>query len=1071
MDISKFFIDRPIFAGVLSMLILLGGVISVFKLPISEYPEIIPPQVLVHAQFPGTNPKVIAETVSAPLEESINGVEKMLYMQSQANSDGNTTTTVTFKLGTDPDLAQQLVQNRVSQALPRLPEDVQRLGVTTVKSSATLTMVVHVVSPNGRYDMQYLRNYALLNLRDRLARVQGIGEVTLKGSGDYSMRVWLDPQKVAQRGLTASDVVRAIREQNVQVSAGIIGASPSGSDVPLQLDVNAKGRLTTEDEFQSIVLKASADGSVTYLRDVARVQLGAADYGQRALIDNKQAVAMWIFQQPGANSLQIAEDVRKVMAEAAGEMPAGVEYQIVYDPTRFVKSSIEAVVHTLLEAIALVVLVVIVFLQNWRASVIPLLAVPVSIVGTFSLMLAFGFSINALSLFGMVLAIGIVVDDAIVVVENVERNIASGLSPREATYQAMREVSGPIVAIALTLVAVFVPLAFMEGLTGQFYKQFAMTIAISTVISAFNSLTLSPALAALLLRGHETPPDWLTRAIDRLFGGFFVRFNNVFRRGSTFYGKGVAGIIGRKGAMMVLYAVLLAGAVLMNRVVPGGFVPLQDKEYLITIAQLPNGASLDRTEAVMRQMGEIALKEPGVEAAVQHPGLSVNGFTSSSSAAIMFVTLKSFEERKRGGLTAQKIADSLGAKCGAIKGSYIGVFPPPPVLGLGTLGGFKLQLEDRGALGYTALNDATNAFIAAAAKAPELTPLFSSYQINVPQVDVQFDRVKAKQLGVKITDVFDTMQIYLGSAYVNDFNRFGRVYQVRIQADAPFRAYAEDIGTLKTRNANGEMVPLSSLLTVSPTYGPEMVVRYNGYTAADINGAAAPGYSSDQAQAAIERIAAQTLPRGIKMEWTDLTYQQKLAGNAALLVFPISVLLVFLVLAAQYESLTLPLAIILIVPVSILAALVGVWIANGDNNIFTQIGLMVLVGLSAKNAILIVEFARELEMQGRTIVEAAVEASRMRLRPILMTSIAFIMGVLPMVVSSGAGSEMRKAIGVAVFSGMLGVTLFGLLLVPVFYVLLRKLAGGQRLIDKHGHNPHIHSLEEGLEPVYAKETP
>jgi multidrug efflux pump len=1060
MNISKFFIDRPIFAGVLSVLILLGGIIAVFKLPISEYPEIIPPQVLVHAQFPGTNPKVIAETVSAPIEEQINGVEDMLYMQSQANSDGNMTTTVTFKLGTDPDKAQQLVQNRVSQAIPRLPEDVQRLGVTTVKSSATLTMVVHVVSPNGRYDMQYLRNYALLNLRDRLARVPGIGEVTLKGSGDYAMRVWLDPQKVAQRGLTATDVMRAIREQNVQVSAGIIGASPTGPGVPLQLDVNAQGRLQTEEEFQSIVLKTSADGGVTYLRDVGRIEMGAADYGQRALIDNKQAVAMWIFQQPGANSLQIAEDVRKVMAEAKSEMPSGVEYQIVYDPTRFVKSSIEAVVHTLLEAIALVVLVVIIFLQTWRASIIPLLAVPVSIVGTFSLMLGFGFSINALSLFGMVLAIGIVVDDAIVVVENVERNIAAGLSPREATYQAMREVSGPIVAIALTLVAVFVPLAFMQGLTGQFYKQFAMTIAISTVISAFNSLTLSPALAALLLKGHDAPKDWLTRAMDRAFGGFFARFNALFQRGSDSYGKGVTGIIGRKGRMLVLYGVLLAGAVFMGKVVPGGFVPLQDKEYIITIAQLPNGASLDRTEAVIRQMGEIALKEPGVQAAVQHPGLSVNGFTSSSSAGIMFVTLKSFEERKRMGLTAQKIADSLSAKYAGIKGSYIGVFPPPPVLGLGTLGGFKLQLEDRGALGYTALNDATNAFIKAAAKAPELGPLFSSYQINVPQLDVDFDRVKAKQQGVKVTDVFDTMQIYLGSAYANDFNRFGRVYQVRVQADAPFRSYADDIGALKTRNASGDMVPLSSMVKVTPTYGPEMVVRYNGYTAADINGGPAPGYSSDQAQAAIERIAAETLPRGIKMEWTDLTYQQTLAGNAALWVFPISVLLVFLVLAAQYESLTLPLAIILIVPVSILAALLGVWLTGGDNNIFTQIGLMVLVGLSAKSAILIVEFARELETQGRSIVEAAIEASRMRLRPILMTSIAFIMGVLPMVASSGAGSEMRRAIGVAVFSGMLGVTLFGLLLVPVFYVLLRQLASrGKSAAPAIIHSAHTAPLQ------------
>ncbi|MDR5838872.1 efflux RND transporter permease subunit [Caballeronia sp. LZ034LL] len=1059
MNISKFFIDRPIFAGVLSVIVLLAGVIAMFKLPISEYPEVVPPSVVVHAQYPGANPKVIAETVASPLEEQINGVEDMLYMQSQANSDGNLTTTVTFKLGTDPDKNTQLVQNRVNQALPRLPQDVQRLGVTTIKSSPTLTMVVHLNSPNGRYDMTYLRNYALINVKDRLERIAGVGEVQLWGSGDYSMRVWLDPQKVAQRGLTATDVANAIREQNVQVAAGVIGGSPTLPNVPLQLNVNARGRLQNEAEFRDIVLKTSPDGAVTHLGDVARVELAASEYGLRSLLDNKSAVAIAINQQPGANSLQISDEVRKTMKELQADMPAGLEYQIVYDPTQFVRSSIEAVIHTLAEAIALVVLVVIVFLQTWRASIIPLLAVPVSIVGTFSLLLAFGFSINALSLFGMVLAIGIVVDDAIVVVENVERNIEAGLSAREATYQAMREVSGPIIAIALTLVAVFVPLAFMSGLTGQFYKQFAMTIAISTVISAFNSLTLSPALAALLLKGHDEPKDWLTRAMDRVFGGFFKQFNKVFHRGSEAYGKGVKGVIGRKSIMMLLYAVLLAGAVLMGKVVPGGFVPAQDKEYLISFAQLPNGASLDRTEGVIREMSAIALKQPGVESAVEFPGLSVNGFTNSSSAGIVFVTLKPFKDRVHDkALSANAIAGALNQKYAGIKDSFIAVFPPPPVLGLGTLGGFKMQLEDRGALGYAALADATQAFIKRASQTPELGPTFSSYQINVPQLNVDLDRVKAKQLGVSVTDVFDTMQVYLGSLYVNDFNRFGRVYQVRVQADAPFRAHPEDIGLLKTRNAIGDMVPLSSLVKVSPTYGPEMVVRYNGYTAADINGGPAPGYSSGQAQAAAERIAAEVLPRGIKFEWTDLTYQQILAGNAALWVFPISVLLVFLVLAALYESLTLPLAVILIVPMSILSALLGVWLTDGDNNIFTQIGLMVLVGLSAKNAILIVEFARELEMQGRSIVQAAIEASRLRLRPILMTSIAFIMGVVPLVLSSGAGSEMRHAMGVAVFFGMLGVTLFGLMLTPVFYVILRKLSRTEHVTDKHGSHPQMRGI-------------
>jgi len=1039
MNISKFFIDRPIFAGVLSVVILLAGVLAMFKLPISEYPEVVPPSVVVRAQYPGANPKVIAETVASPLEESINGVENMLYMQSQANSDGNLAVTVYFNLGVDPDKAQQLVQNRVSQALPRLPADVQRLGVTTVKSSPTLTMVVHLISPDDRYDMNYLRNYALINIKDRLSRIPGVGEVALWGGGNYSMRIWLDPGKVAQRGLTASEVVAAIREQNVQVAAGVIGASPSAADVPLQLSVNTQGRLQTEEQFGDIILKTSPDGGVTRLADVARVELAASEYGLRSLLDNKPAVAMAIMQSPGANALDVSARVRETMDELAKEFPASIQHRIVYDPTQFVRASIKAVVHTLLEAIALVVLVVIVFLQTWRASVIPLLAVPISIIGTFSLLLGFGYSINALSLFGMVLAIGIVVDDAIVVVENVERNISAGLSPREATYRAMQEVSGPIIAIALTLVAVFVPLAFMTGLTGQFYKQFAMTIAISTVISAFNSLTLSPALAAILLKGHDEAPDWLTRVMNRGFGGFFTRFNRFFNRASDNYSRGVTGVIKHKGASMGVYAALLAATVGIAWIVPGGFVPGQDKQYLVSFAQLPNGASLDRSEAVIRRMTDIVLEQPGVESAIAFPGLSINGFTNSSSAGIVFVTLKPHEERRSAALSAGAIAGALNQKLSSIQDAFVAVFPPPPVLGLGTLGGFKMQIEDHGALGYAELDRATQAFLAAAAKAPELGPSFSSYQINVPQLDVDLDRVKAKQLGVPVTDVFDTMQIYLGSLYVNDFNRFGRVYQVRAQADAPFRAHPEDILQLKTRNRDGEMVPLSSLVQVKPTFGPEMVVRYNGYTASDINGGPAPGYSSDQAQKAAERIAAQTLPPGIKFEWTDLTYQKIIAGNAGVWVFPISVLLVFLVLAAQYESLTLPLAVILIVPMSILAALTGVWLTQGDNNIFTQIGLMVLVGLSAKNAILIVEFARELELQGATPLQAAIDASRLRLRPILMTSIAFIMGVVPLLTSFGPGAEMRHAMGVAVFFGMLGVTFFGLFLTPVFYVVLRTL--------------------------------
>lgn len=1060
MNISKFFIDRPIFAGVLSVLILLSGLLAMFQLPISEYPEVVPPSVVVRAQYPGANPKVIAETVAAPLEEAINGVENMLYMQSQANSDGNLTLTVNFKLGVDPDKAQQLVQNRVSQALPRLPQDVQRIGVTTLKSSPTLTMVVHLISPDNRYDMTYLRNYAVLNVKDRLARIQGVGEVGLFGSGDYSMRVWLDPQKVAQRGLTATEVITAIREQNVQVAAGVIGASPNSADVPLQLSVNAQGRLSSEKEFSDIVLKTSADGGVTRLGDVARIELAASEYGLRSLLDNKPAVAIPIFQAPGANALDVSDQVRAAMDDLAKDFPSSVQYRIVYDPTQFVRASIHAVVITLLEAIALVVLVVILFLQTWRASIIPLLAVPVSIIGTFAVMLMFGYSINALSLFGMVLAIGIVVDDAIVVVENVERNIAAGLSPRDATYKAMREVSGPIIAIALTLVAVFVPLAFMTGLTGQFYKQFAMTIAISTVISAFNSLTLSPALAAMLLKGHDEKPDWLMRVMNRLFGRFFAAFNRFFGRASEKYSRGVTGVISRKASAMGVYLVLIVLTIGVASIVPGGFVPAQDKQYLISFTQLPSGASLDRTEAVIRRMSDIALKQPGVESAVAFPGLSINGFTNSSSAGIVFVTLKPFDERKTADLSAGAIAGALNTQYSSIQDAFIAVFPPPPVMGLGTVGGFKMQIEDRGALGYAQLNDAAQAFMKAAAKAPELGPMFSSYQINVPQLDVDLDRVKAKQQGVAVTDIFDTMQIYLGSLYVNDFNRFGRVYQVRAQADSQFRAHPDDILQLKTRNSAGDMVPLSSMVKVNHTFGPEMVVRYNGYTAADINGGPAPGYSSSQAEAAAERVAAETLPRGVRFEWTDLTYQKILAGNAGYWVFPISVLLVFLVLAAQYESLTLPLAVILIVPMGILAALAGVWLTKGDNNIFTQIGLMVLVGLACKNAILIVEFARELELQGSTPIRAAIDASRLRLRPILMTSIAFIMGVIPLVISSGAGSEMRHAMGIAVFFGMLGVTFFGLFLTPVFYVLMRSLRRGHKL-----HSATIHEA-----PVPAAST-
>ncbi|KQV38366.1 MULTISPECIES: multidrug efflux RND transporter permease subunit [unclassified Rhizobium] len=1047
MNISRFFVDRPVFAGVLSLLIVIAGLIGMRSLPISEYPEVVPPSVVVRAQYPGANPKVIAETVATPLEESINGVEDMLYMSSQATADGVMTLTVTFALGTDPDKAQQLVQNRVSQAEPRLPAEVRTLGVTTVKSSPDLMMVIHLSSPDNRYDITYLRNYAVLNIKDRLARIDGVGQVQIFGSGDYSMRIWIDPQKAAERGLAASDVVAAIRQQNVQAAAGVIGASPNLTGIDLQLSVNAQGRLQSPEEFGRIIVKSGENGAITRLGDVARIELGAADYSLRSLLDNKSAVAIPVFQAPGSNAIEISDQVQATMDELQVAMPEGVRYDIVYDTTQFVRSSIEKVVDTLLEAIALVVLVVILFLQTWRASIIPLLAVPVSIIGTFAVMYVFGFSINALSLFGLVLAIGIVVDDAIVVVENVERNIENGLSPREATYQAMREVSGPIIAIALVLVAVFVPLAFITGLSGQFYRQFALTIAISTVISAVNSLTLSPALSALLLKSHDAPKDWLTIFMDRTLGWFFRGFNRAFGASSNAYGKGVGKILSRKSLVMLVYLVLVGGTYQLFQAVPGGFVPAQDKQYLIGFAQLPDAATLDRTEDVIKKMSEITLAQPGVEHAIAFPGLSINGFTNGSNAGIVFVALAPFEERTTPELSAGAIAMQLNQKFGAIQDAFIAMFPPPPVQGLGTTGGFKLQIEDRAGLGYQALDEATKAFLAKAYQTPELAGLFSSFQINVPQLYADLDREKAEQLGVSVTDVFDTLQIYLGSLYVNDFNAFGRTYSVRVQADAKFRARAEDIGALKVRSQSGEMIPLSALLKVEATTGPERTTRYNGFLAADINGGPAPGFSSGQAQAAVERIATETLPKGIDFEWTDLTYQQILAGNSGFLVFPLALLLVYLVLAAQYESLTLPLAIILIVPMGVFAALTGVWLTGGDNNIFTQIGLIVLVGLSAKNAILIVEFARELEFAGRTPIQAAVEASRLRLRPILMTSAAFIMGVVPLVTSTGAGAEMRAAMGVAVFSGMIGVTFFGIFMTPVFYVLVRKLTGNRPLIQ------------------------
>ncbi|WP_192561053.1 efflux RND transporter permease subunit [Pseudomonas gozinkensis] len=1038
MNFSQFFISRPIFAAVLSLLILIAGAISLFQLPISEYPEVVPPTVVVRANFPGANPKVIGETVAAPLEQAITGVENMLYMSSQSTADGKITLTITFALGTDLDNAQVQVQNRVTRTEPKLPEEVTRIGITVDKASPDLTMVVHLTSPDKRYDMLYLSNYAILNIKDELARLGGVGDVQLFGMGDYSLRVWLDPNKTASRNLTATDVVTAIREQNRQVAAGQLGAPPAPNAQSFQLSVNTQGRLVSEEEFENIIIRAGDNGEITRLKDIARVELGSSQYALRSLLNNQPAVAIPIFQRPGSNAIEISNEVRGKMEELKKSFPQGMDYSIVYDPTIFVRGSIEAVVHTLFEALILVVLVVILFLQTWRASIIPLVAVPVSLIGTFAVMHLFGFSLNALSLFGLVLAIGIVVDDAIVVVENVERNIELGLNPFDATKKAMGEVTGPIIATALVLCAVFVPAAFISGLTGQFYKQFALTIAISTVISAFNSLTLSPALAAVLLKGHDAPKDRFSRVLDKIFGGWLFRpFNRFFDRASHGYVGTVRRVIRGSGIALFLYAGLMVLTFFGFSSTPTGFVPGQDKQYLVAFAQLPDAASLDRTEDVIKRMSDLALKQPGVESAVAFPGLSINGFTNSPNAGIVFVTLKPFDERKDPSMSAGAIAGALNGQYANIQEAYMAIFPPPPVQGLGTIGGFRLQIEDRGNLGYEELYKETMNIIAKSHNVPELANLFTSYTVNVPQVDAAIDREKAKTHGVAVSDIFDTLQIYLGSLYANDFNRFGRTYQVNVQAEQQFRLESDQIGQLKVRNNKGEMIPLATFIKVSDTSGPDRVMHYNGFITAEINGAAAPGYSSGQAEKAIEKLLKDELPNGMTYEWTDLTYQQILSGNTALFVFPLCVLLAFLVLAAQYESWSLPLAVILIVPMTLLSAITGVIISGGDNNIFTQIGLIVLVGLACKNAILIVEFAKDKQQEGLDPLAAVLEACRLRLRPILMTSFAFIMGVVPLVFSSGAGAEMRHAMGVAVFSGMLGVTFFGLLLTPVFYVLIR----------------------------------
>lgn len=1048
MNFAQFFVSRPIFAAVLSLVITLLGLISLKTLPVEQYPPIVPPTVVVIANYPGANPQTIAETVATPIEQEINGVENLLYMSSSSTSDGVMQLTVTFELGTDLNQAQVQVQNRVNVALAQLPEEVRRLGVKTIKQSPDLTMVVHLLSPDDTYDNLYVGNYAFLHVKDPLQRLPGVGSVMVFGARDYAMRIWLDPDKVASRGLTALDVVQAIREQNVQVAAGTLGAQPAPSGTALQLSVLAPGRLASEEEFGSLIVKADADGRVVRVRDVARVELAARDYSLDSYLNGKPAAALVVFQLPGSNSLDTREAVGQTMEELKAAFPKGLDYSIIYDTTIFARKSIQAVVHTFFEALFLVVLVVLVFLQTWRASLIPLLAVPVSLVGTFAVMQVLGFSLNNLTLFGLVLAIGIVVDDAIVVVENVERNIALGLDPPEATRRAMREVSGPIIAMTVVLCAVFIPTAFLTGITGQFYRQFALTIAVSTVISAFNSLTLSPALSALLLRPHGAPPDRFQRVIDFLFGWFLRGFNRLFDRAIDGYQSLTRRLLRLSAVALLVYAGLLALTLFGFRKVPEGFIPQQDQGYLVVFAQLPDGASLERTREVILRAGEIARSIPGIRDTVEFPGFSLLAGGNLSNAGTMFLCLEDFADRKAVEQQVDALIGQLYARYSEVQEAMLLVFGPPPVSGLGNVGGWRLQIRDQGNAGPEALAAAAFQLMMAANETPGLTDVFTTIRPNVPQLYVDVDRDKAKSMGVPLNNIYETLQIYLGSLYINDFNQFGRIYQVTAQADAKYRLTPDDIPRLRTRNATGEMLPLGALVSVREITGLDVANRYNLALSADLSGSPAPGYSSGDAIRIMEQLAARELPPGFTMEWTDLSLQQILAGNSALYIFPLCVILAFLALSAQYESWTLPLAILLIVPLCILSAVIGVLVRQLDNNIFTQIGLVVLMALSAKNAILIVEFAKQLQSTGMTAFDAAVEAARLRLRPILMTSFAFILGVVPLVWATGAGSEMRRALGTAVFSGMLGVTFFGLLLTPVFYYVIIKLTESRKPASK-----------------------
>jgi HAE1 family hydrophobic/amphiphilic exporter-1 len=1047
MSLSHTFIDRPIFATVLSVFVTLIGLGALLVLPVAQYPEIVPPTVQITTTYPGASAETVSRTVATPLEQEINGVENMLYISSQSTGDGKLTVTVTFRIGTDLNVAQMLTQNRVQDALPRLPEDVQRLGVEVRKSTPNILIAVHLYSPDASRDTLYLSNYATLHIKDTLARLPGVGDVQFLGGREYAMRVWLDPDKVAARDLSASDVLAALRAQNVQVSAGILNQPPAPTQHAYQLNVQTLGRLTTPQQFSEIVLKSDSEGRVTRVRDVGRVEIGAADYGSTAFMDRGPGLPLLVFAQPGANSLEVEHEVLATMETLARDFPPGVSYKIIYDPTIFVGKSVKEVVRTIFIAVLLVVGVVCIFLQSWRPAIVPVIAIPVSLIGTFSILYVLGISLNNLSLFGLVLAVGIVVDDAIVVVENVERNLERGMSPRDAAYATMDEVGGALISIALTLCAVFVPSAFISGISGLFFRQFAVTIAASTVISCFVSLTLSPALCAVLFKSRGvnegSRPNWLALTVGKGFGAF----NSGFEWLSTSYARLTRRLVQVTGVMLVAYAVLIGLAGFQFARAPSGFIPEQDQGYLISVVQLPAGATLDRTETVLKQAIDIILTTRGVEHVAPFAGLDATTFTVASNAGTIFSGLPSLYNHELAGTTASTVLADLRQRLSVIQDAYVLTIPPPPVQGLGSAGGFKLMLQDRGGVGSKALAEAADTLVAAANKDPSFAGVFTLFNVRSPSIYTDIDRERTQKVGLTPTDVFSTLQVYLGSQYVNDFNYLGRTYQVIAQADGGFRTDPLDIGRLKVRNTSNDMVPVSTVARLRYENAPYRVPRYNLFPAAEIQGVASPSVATGTALHRMEELARQVLPAGIGYEWTDLAFQQQQAGTPTILVFGAAALFVFLVLSAQYESWKLPLAVVLIIPMCLLASVTGLLARNMSIDVLAQIGFVVLVGLAAKNAILIVEFARQAEEKGASTVEAAVSAARTRLRPILMTSFAFILGVAPLVVSTGAGGEMRQSLGTAVFGGMLGVTAFGLLFTPVFYVVVRTYFAGTKKVQ------------------------